>query len=350
MKHIIFTTLLILYMLLVAIPPTKAAIYFDSLDGKTHMIPDEVLGSGTGDITSVLGDSSDDVPVLYQTWSAFTAADATPDVSTATFWRTVDTTTITGFDGSPVDGQMLVVYCGAATVFDLTSSEISASNRTTDYTATVGDILIFFYRTDQWWAVNIPDATAEITSNGYIARTGSGTAAARTFQDTSTIGWANADGVSGNTSAAIVDASVIPSKVSTAMKTDSVTIIIGNGSDAITTGTRWNTYFIVPYKHDIGTIALTTTENAGSITIDIWADELTGGTDGPDSDITDADSFFDTASEPAIADASSDAYVTATVDSGEGTDVPAGTGYVVTVDAASTLTRCILTISFTRKD
>lgn len=177
---------------------TDGSLYV-CVDTNTWKENDDDGGAGGGDITGVLGDDTGDVPVLFQTFSAFTGSDATPDVSTATFWRTVDTTTITGFDGTPVDGQFLVVYCGAATVFDLTSSEITASNRATDYTASVGDVLIFVYRTDQWYAANMPDAYVTVSSNGLLTRTGAGTAAARTITGTANeVTVTNGDGVSGN--------------------------------------------------------------------------------------------------------------------------------------------------------
>jgi hypothetical protein len=117
---------------------------------------------GDGDITSVLGDLVGAVPVIFQTWTAFGAGDATPSVSAASFYRTVDTTTITDFD-DPVEGQMLIVYCGAATVFDLTASGLVAANRAADYTCVVGDPIIWFYRDTQWYASNIPDEITTIS-------------------------------------------------------------------------------------------------------------------------------------------------------------------------------------------
>ena len=128
-----------------------------------------------GDITGVLGDDTGAVPYLYQSWAAFTAEDTTPDVSAGQFFRTVDTTTISGFDhgaGAITDGRMLVVYCGAATVFDLTSSEITAANRSTDYTATAGMVLNFVYYTDQWYALNIPDEVTTLDDSGTVSLIG----------------------------------------------------------------------------------------------------------------------------------------------------------------------------------
>lgn len=164
--------------------------------------------AGGGDITSVLDISSGDVTKLVQSWTAFTAADATPDVSTAMHWKTADTTTITDFDGTPTDGQQLIVYCGHAGTIDLTSSGIVAYNRSTDWTMTAGAIIYFIYQTDTWYALNIPDAVVEISTNGFLTRTGVGTASARTFVGGDSITMTNGDGVSGNPSVAVtLDAS-----------------------------------------------------------------------------------------------------------------------------------------------
>jgi hypothetical protein len=135
------------------------------------------------------------------------------------------------------------------------------------------------------------------------------------------------------------------------MKTEGISYKLGNGTDAISTGVQSTTWVRVPFKHDLDSIILWTDGNSGAITIDIWIDEASAGTNGVDSDVTDADSLFDTASEPAIADASSDAYVSTTsFDSGEDTDIPAGSFYVINVDSASTLTDAYVELSLTRKD
>ena len=156
----------------------------------------------TGDIESVLGDTSGAVPLLFQDASAFTGSDADPDVSGGIHHITADTTTYIDFDGTPVDGQQLWIYCAHAATFDLTSSGIEAWNRTTDLVATVGFVAVLIYEDDdsQWHFVNAPDAVAEISSNGYIVRTGAGTAAARTIEGTAgEITITNGNGVSGNT-------------------------------------------------------------------------------------------------------------------------------------------------------
>lgn len=136
-------------------------------------------GSGlSGVTTSVLGDSSGAVPVLFQTFTAFTGADATPDVSTSSHWKNADTTTITGFDGTPVDGQHLWVRCDYAGVFDITSSSIVAPNRTTDYTCVVGEVHEFVYNsaTTKWVAVTLPNEADTLTFSGagFVGSDGAG--------------------------------------------------------------------------------------------------------------------------------------------------------------------------------
>lgn len=149
-------------------------ICFDTDDGSFYYWDGdsvEQVTAGSGDITGVLGDDTGAVPFLYQTWTAFTGGDATPDVSAAQHFRTVDTTTITGFDhgaGAITDGRTLTVYCGAATVFDLTNSEITSANRSSDYTCAAGIVLTFVYNTDQWYTLNIPDAYQTLASNGLV--------------------------------------------------------------------------------------------------------------------------------------------------------------------------------------
>ena len=127
---------------------------------------------------------------------------------------------------------------------------------------------------------------------------------------------------------------------------DSHCVSIGDYSGAIGTGAVWSTAFNVPYKHTLTKVILTTNEVAGSITIDVWSD-APGATTGL-SALADADSLFDTATEPAIADASADNYFeTATFDNGEAANT-AGDWYVINVDAAATVTGASVCLEYTR--
>lgn len=102
----------------------------------------------------------------YQSWTAFTNDDATPDVSGGEQFRCSysGTVSISDFDGTQLqDGRRLWVYfdedmSGTVTI-DLTSSGIEAANRNRDLRVRKGEVLLFIYSTDdnQWHLVNIPD-------------------------------------------------------------------------------------------------------------------------------------------------------------------------------------------------
>ena len=86
---------------------------------------------------------------------AFTAADATPDVSGGNVFITGGVVTITDFDwggAAAVNGQQISVICAHAVVIDFTSAGFEGA--TADYTATVGQVLRFTYTTadSQWHA------------------------------------------------------------------------------------------------------------------------------------------------------------------------------------------------------
>lgn len=133
-------------------------------------------GSG-GDITSVLGDATGAVPILYQTPAAFGDADATPDVSAGTVFITANTgaTTITDFDaggGSLLDGQILIVIVNDTnTTFDFTSSGLEGTGA--DYLAANGETLMFVYSTvdTQWHYLGFPKTLTGIDIGGGTAST-----------------------------------------------------------------------------------------------------------------------------------------------------------------------------------
>jgi len=160
--------------------------------------------------------------------------------------------------------------------------------------------------------------------------------------------WYLADGVDWDN--AILSAESPLSDFPIALRTKVITVGVGNGSDAISTGINWTRAYTVPGKCDLTKIEITTNEVSGSITLDFWVDEP-GAADGLAA-ITDADSLFDTATEPAIADASSDNTppATTTFDTGEAVDIPAGSRIVPNVDAAATLTYVQVTYTFVLKD
>ena len=86
---------------------------------------------------------------------AFTAADATPDVSGGNVFITGGVVTITDFDwggAAAVNGQQISVICAHAVVIDFTGAGFEGASA--DYTATVGQVLRFTYSTSdsQWHA------------------------------------------------------------------------------------------------------------------------------------------------------------------------------------------------------
>ena len=124
-----------------------------------------------------------------------------------------------------------------------------------------------------------------------------------------------------------------------------VTVHVGGSGDVITAGTKYTTYFKTPYELTLDGILFTTAETLGSCTIDVWVgkeDAVTGL-----ANISDADSLFDTATEPSIADASTDraTWVTS-FDSGENI-IPLGGVIGVTVDACTTLTHFMVVFHMT---
>jgi len=123
---------------------------------------------------------------------------------------------------------------------------------------------------------------------------------------------------------------------------------IGDYSAAIATGTHWYSAFEIPFAHTLTNVILTTNEVVGSMTIDVWVD-APGATTGLAA-LADADSLFDTATEPAIADASADNYIPIVAfDDGEAAGA-AGDVYVINVDAAATITGATVCFEFTRTD
>lgn len=144
----------------------------------------ESIGSASGDITGVLDVLAGGVLTLRQAATDFTSNDATPEI-TRLIYRCNYTvsTTITDFDGTLYDGQLLIVYfdedMSAKPTIDLTASGIEAYNRSADYTVLGGEVLMFMYSTNdsQWHALNIPDEIASVSQNGFI-RNDSGTPSA----------------------------------------------------------------------------------------------------------------------------------------------------------------------------
>ncbi len=148
--------------------------------------------------------------------------------------------------------------------------------------------------------------------------------------------------------AAIAAGAVTAAKSAAVMKTDGFCIALGNGTDAIAAGAYYSKAVRVPFKATLAKVILTTVKTTGALTIDVWID-APSATTGLQA-ITDADSLFDTATEPAIADASQDSYVEVTsFDAGENA-IAAGDWIVVNADGTPTLTEANVCFELTRTD
>jgi hypothetical protein len=153
-----------------AIPASDEAYNATTWDGVTSVPPsknavrDKIEAMGSGDVTGVLGDGSGDVPYLFQTWTAFSALDATPNIMAAQHFVTADTTTYTGFDdggdSSTIrEGQWLDILCLHAAVFDFTSTTLY-SPYGVDYTCAAGEVMSFRYDfTNSKWGWQNPRPT-----------------------------------------------------------------------------------------------------------------------------------------------------------------------------------------------
>lgn len=146
-------------------------------------------------------------PGNVEMFNAFAAGDSTPSVGGWSNFQLADTTTISNFDDG-VEGQTIRVYCPFSGAIDLTDSGITAVNRTGDYTATVGDMLIFTRTGGVWYLENAPSDTVRVATDGAIFRIGDGMVSARTHTGSSTITVTNGDGVSGNPTYSIPSGSI----------------------------------------------------------------------------------------------------------------------------------------------
>ena len=100
------------------------------------------------------------VPYSSESFQTFGAADATPDVSNggsslAHKWITGGVVTITGFDDGDDysefnDGDTFTQICAHAVTYDLTGTDLYGHGGE-DYTAAVGDVIIWEFYNDDWY-------------------------------------------------------------------------------------------------------------------------------------------------------------------------------------------------------
>jgi len=113
----------------------------------------------------VTGDWTFDGLMDIGTNEVFNSADTTPNVSTGSLWTSNATSvTITDFDGTPVDGQMLYVRSGGATVYDCTSSGLDCGSA--DITTAAGDLTVWVYEGTDWDLLAFTDVSTDMGSGG----------------------------------------------------------------------------------------------------------------------------------------------------------------------------------------
>ena len=313
--------------------------------------------SETGDVSSVLDDTGGAVPMLFQASTVLTADSATPSVTGHSFFRTANTvpTTITDFL-NPTDGQVIwVLVNDAVTTFSFISG---IEGYSTSFLADNGAIYCFYYdATDTNWHMKGVPSTISISAIYDTVPIVDADAVTKKIQfdpspvtagQTRTI--TALDTNMGMVASTSVDASgdIVAAGAATVMKTEGATISLGDWSAEVADGAYYSKAFRVPFKATLTKIILTSDGNVGSCTIDVWSDAASATT-GMDN-IADADSLFDTATEPAIADASADNYFEVTsFDAGESA-IAAGDWVVVNVDACTTLTGLNISFEMTRTD
>lgn len=96
------------------------------------------------------------------TVETFTDEDATPDVSTGSYFNTNTTaTTITDFDGTGIsDGQVIVVVSKGDITYDVTSSGIKGGS--TDIITAAGDVTTFLYDGTDWLVIARMDMSDDL--------------------------------------------------------------------------------------------------------------------------------------------------------------------------------------------
>ncbi len=126
------------------------------------LLSTSALGAGFSTDTNGVANFSSDVTmdglVDIGTVETFDDTDATPNVSTGIYWNTFnDNLTITDFDGSPVDGQLLYVNSKAGITFDCTSSGLDCG--TIDIVSATGDATTWLFTGTNWQLISFTDVT-----------------------------------------------------------------------------------------------------------------------------------------------------------------------------------------------
>lgn len=110
------------------------------------------------------GDHTFDGTVDWGTAETFTDSDTTPDVSTGVLFNTNTTgVTITDFEGTPTDGQALIVRSAGAIVFDCTGAGLDCG--TVDITTADGDVTTWIYDGTDWDLVSFMNVSSDMSTD-----------------------------------------------------------------------------------------------------------------------------------------------------------------------------------------
>jgi len=113
---------------------------------------------GNLDVLKILKSSG---KVVFNEAKTFVDSDATPDVSGYTFFETNTTgVTITDFDGTIEEGQLLIVLSKGAITYDVTGEGILGG--TTDIITADGDLTCFIYSGTDWIVIARMDMSDDL--------------------------------------------------------------------------------------------------------------------------------------------------------------------------------------------
>jgi len=121
----------------------------------------------TGEISAFgsTGTFTSEALVDAGTDEVFDSADTTPNVSTGILWTSNSTgVTITDFDGTPLDGQLLIVRSGGATVYDCTGAGLDCGS--VDITTAAGDMTHWVYDGTDWDLIAFMDVSTDMGTDG----------------------------------------------------------------------------------------------------------------------------------------------------------------------------------------
>ncbi len=129
------------------------------------------------------GNHTFDALVDVGTQTQFSDTDATPDVSGGIYFSTfTNALTITDFDGTPTDGQLLIVESLGAITWDCTGAGLDCGS--TDIVTAAGDITMWVYDATDWDLISFMDVSADQGSSGGPSQATQAALEAETNEDT----------------------------------------------------------------------------------------------------------------------------------------------------------------------